>query len=272
MVREGLHFFGATLTQAVTVDPAPAPAARDLSLLGGRFKVEVSWRDHSGRAGFGRVIPSNDQTGFFWFFDPANTELVVKMLDGGTVNHEFWNFYGALSDVEYWIDVTDTVTGATHQYHNPEGNLCGGADTQSFPSTTKTVSTGDLSLIGNAPAAPATLAGSTCVADAQSLCLLSGRFQVTVQFRNPNDGSTGAGQAVRGSDQSGTFWFFAPTNTELVVKLLDGRPLNGKYWAFYGALSNVEYWVTVRDSTTGASKRYHNRQGNFCGLADTAAF
>jgi len=47
---------------------------------------------------------------------------------------------------------------------------------------------------------------------------------VSVQFRNPNDGTTGAGQAVPGSDASGTFWFFSPTNTELVVKALDGRP------------------------------------------------
>jgi len=282
MVREGLHFFGDTLTKAVTVDAAPAPAARDLYLLSRRFKVEVSWRDHSGQAGFGRTIPRTEETGFFWFFDPSNTELVVKMLDGGVVNGQYWDFYGALSDVEYWIDVTDTATGTVREYHNPDGNLCGGAVTKAFPSATKTASRlavaaeapSDLftATVPTPPALEPRATAAPCVADATDLCLLSGLFRVSVQFRDPNSGTTGAGQAVAGSDQSGTFWFFDPANTELVVKLLDGRALNNKYWVFYGALSDVEYWVNVQDLATGAQKRYHNRQGNLCGLADTSAF
>jgi hypothetical protein len=274
MVHEGVHFFGDTLARGVTVDAAPPPAARDLALLGGRFKVEVSWRDHTSRAGFGRALPSTDETGFFWFFDPSNTELVVKMLDGGPVNGEYWSFYGALSDVEYWLDVTDTVTGAVREYHNPEFNVCGGADTQVFPSATKKAAATDsisanpgiLGISGRAATS------GPCVADATSLCLLAGNFRVSVAFRNPNDGTTGVGQAVPGSDEAGTFWFFSPANTELVVKLLDGRALNGKYWAFYGALSNVGYTVTIEDLVTGAQKVYHNRQGNVCGVADTGAF
>lgn len=278
MIKEGLHFFGETLVKGVQVDPAPAPAARRLSLLKSRFRVEVSWRDHGNRAGFGRAIPATDESGYFWFFDPANTELVVKMLDGGPVNGQFWSFYGALSDVEYWIDVTDTVTGAVREYHNPEGNICGGADTKVFPSTGKSAAGpaildfGDLAApFASATAAPPT-AAAPCAGDAQSLCLLSGRFRVGVTFRNPNDGTTGTGHAVPGSDQTGTFWFFSPSNTELVVKLLDGRSLNGKFWSFYGALSNVDYTVTVDDLATGARKTYRNRQGNLCGLADTSAF
>ncbi len=295
MVHEGLRSFGATLARGVTVDPAPTPAVRDLALLGGRFRVEVSWRDHAKRAGFGRALRGTDETGFFWFFDPANTELVVKMLDGGPVNGQYWSFYGALSDVEYWIDVTDTATGATREYHNPEHNVCGGADTKTFPSATKkaagaataelpaplglpsleagaAVGAVDLPAAANALTTATTATAGPCVADAQSLCLLSGRFRVSATFRNPNDGTNGVGQSVPGSDQAGTFWFFSPANTELVVKLLDGRAVNGKYWAFYGALSNVAYTVTVQDLATGVSKVYKNRQGNLCGLADTAAF
>ena len=50
-----------------------------------------------------------------------------------------------------------------------------------------------------------------------------------------------------------------------MVKVLDGRTLNDKFWVFYGALSDVEYWITVTDTVTGARKRYHNRPGNICG-------
>jgi hypothetical protein len=53
--------------------------------------------------------------------------------------------------------------------------------------------------------------------------------------------------------------------------VLDGRPLTGKFWVFYGALSDVEYWITVTDTVTGASKQYHNKRGNLCGKGDTSA-
>ncbi|HEX9669687.1 MAG TPA: hypothetical protein VGC93_09405, partial [Thermoanaerobaculia bacterium] len=65
---------------------------------------------------------------------------------------------------------------------------------------------------------------------------------------------------------------FDASNIELVVKVLDGRPLNGKFWFFYGALSDVEYTLRVTDTTTGAVRTYHNAPGNLCGRADTAAF
>ncbi len=51
-------------------------------------------------------------TGYFWFFDPANVEIVVKVLDGSGVNNRFWIFYGALSNVEYSLDVTDRQRGS----------------------------------------------------------------------------------------------------------------------------------------------------------------
>ncbi|HEX7182120.1 MAG TPA: NBR1-Ig-like domain-containing protein, partial [Thermoanaerobaculia bacterium] len=133
MLREGFDRFGAPLQKQVAVTPAPPVQARTLGLMARRFAVEVSWRDQrSGRAGFGRAVPSTDQTGFFWFFDAANIELVVKVLDGRAYNGSWWVFYGALSDVEYWIRVTDLWTGAVKQYHNPPGSLCGKGDTRAF--------------------------------------------------------------------------------------------------------------------------------------------
>ena len=69
----------------------------------------------------------------FWFFDPTNVELVVKVIDARTLNGKFWVFYGALSDVQYDLTVTDTTTGFSHTYHNNQGNLCGKGDTGTFP-------------------------------------------------------------------------------------------------------------------------------------------
>jgi hypothetical protein len=71
-------------------------------------------------------------TGFFWFFDPANLELAVKVLDGTAVNGHFWVFFGALTDVRYIVTVFDTRTGAVRNYSNPQGQLCGQADVAAF--------------------------------------------------------------------------------------------------------------------------------------------
>lgn len=77
-------------------------------------------------------IPGSDNSGYFWFFDAANVELVVKALDGTTVDGHRWFFYGGLSDVEYEIRVTDTATGTRRVDRNPFGEICGGADTAAF--------------------------------------------------------------------------------------------------------------------------------------------
>jgi len=41
--------------------------------------------------------------------------------------------YGALSDVEYTLTVTDTQTGAIKTYYNPAHNQAGAKDVQAFP-------------------------------------------------------------------------------------------------------------------------------------------
>ena len=67
-------------------------------------------------------------------------------------------------------------------------------------------------------------------------------------------------------------WSFDSSNVEVILKVLDGRPVNQKFWVFYGALSNVEYTLTVTDTQTGAVKIYKNPSGQFGSVADTGAF
>ncbi|MGH9362042.1 MAG: hypothetical protein ACRD2T_09000, partial [Thermoanaerobaculia bacterium] len=102
-------------------------------LKGGRFAVEVAWSDFSGGRGAGRAVPLTADTGSFWFFDDANLELVVKVLDGRGLNGKFWVFYGALSSVEYTLTVTDTQTGRVATYANPSGRLASRGDTAALP-------------------------------------------------------------------------------------------------------------------------------------------
>lgn len=112
----------------------------------------------------------------------------------------------------------------------------------------------------------------TCTADGTHLCLNQGRFQVSVAWRNYNDGAAGSGMAAPLTSDSGTFWFFNSANIELVVKVLDGRPVNGHFWVSYGALSDVAYTVTVTDSETHQVKTYVNPARTLGSRFDTGAF
>jgi hypothetical protein len=109
------------------------PSAERLCLNGGRFAVEARWRRTGGSAGSGKAVPlAGGDTGYFWFFDAKNVEVVLKVLDGRPLNGKLWVFYGALSNVEYTLTVTDTQTGAVKTYHNPNGRLASVADTGAF--------------------------------------------------------------------------------------------------------------------------------------------
>ena len=83
----------------------------------------------------GKVVASvgTKETGFFWFFSPTNVELAAKLLDGRALNGKYWFLYGGLSDVEYTVTLTDTVTGESKPYRNEAGSLCGGIDIEALP-------------------------------------------------------------------------------------------------------------------------------------------
>ena len=118
----------------VEVGESSGPGRHEDQLLlnAERFRVEVTWKDFNGISGAGRAVPLTADAGYFWFFDEDNVELVVKVLDGRDVNGHFWVFYGALSNVEYTMRVTDTVTGEVWTRFNPPGTLSSVADTAAF--------------------------------------------------------------------------------------------------------------------------------------------
>jgi hypothetical protein len=138
-----------------------------------------------------------------------------------------------------------------------------------------------IALVANAPfngltllvtLTPSTSAGA-CVATPTSLCLLGNRFQVDVTWIDQHSGGLqGVGTAIPSTDQTGYFWFFSIDNTELVVKMVDGRPLNNHFWVFRGGLSDVDYTIRVTDTATGAVQTYRNPANSLTSGADTSAF
>ena len=92
-----------------------------LCLHNGRFHVTADWRNPDGANGKGRGVALTSDSGYFWFFEAANVELVVKVLDGCLSGETYWFFAAGLTNVEVTTTVTDTQTGFSKTYTNPLG-------------------------------------------------------------------------------------------------------------------------------------------------------
>jgi CSLREA domain-containing protein len=94
-----------------------------LCLNNERFKVTVTWKTAQGATGKGQAVQLTPDTGYFYFFDPSNVEITLKVLNGCTFNNRYWVFLSGLTNVEVTLTVTDTVTGQTKTYTNPQGRV-----------------------------------------------------------------------------------------------------------------------------------------------------
>jgi photosystem II stability/assembly factor-like uncharacterized protein len=117
-----------------------------------------------------------------------------------------------------------------------------------------------------------TFGAGPCSLDSETLCLNGGRFEVRAEWNALRNHWSGAGKSHPLAADTGAFWFFTANNLELMVKVVDGRAVNGKFWVFAGGLSNVQYSITVRDTQTGDIRFYQNPQDQLTSFADTSAF
>ena len=113
---------GATCTEGGTTPPPDTTCPNGAFCLGGdRFRVDVAWRNIQGGTGEGQPVGLSRDTGAFWFFAADNLELVIKVLDGCSVNGSYWIFISGLTDVAVDITVIDVVSGRVNRYRNPLG-------------------------------------------------------------------------------------------------------------------------------------------------------
>ncbi len=92
-----------------------------LCLLNGRFAVQATFQTETGLPTAARVEKLTDQTGYLWFFDEANVEAVIKVIDGCSLNNRYWVFAGGLTNVRTVITVTDKQENNSKVYINQQG-------------------------------------------------------------------------------------------------------------------------------------------------------
>lgn len=262
---------GQTGVKQRPITPLCSATSTQLCLQSNRFSVQLQQG-----GSFRPTVPFSDISGFFHFGNSQNLEVGVKVIDGTPVNGRWWVFHGAMTSLAYTTTVTDHRTQTTKSYSKPASSgslLCGGADTGAFLNTSSAPLprlAGDaagspgalLELPGAEPASISEKA--TCSPGSGYICL-RGRFKVEVKRGGVNQ----AGAAL--TNESGVFWFFSSSTIEVPVKVLDGTPVNGKFWVFFGSLTDQSYQVVVTDTQTAAVRTYASPQ-SFCGLSDTAAF
>jgi hypothetical protein len=66
-------------------------------------------------------FPQTDDSGTLYFFDPDDTELVVKVLNGCGTNGNYWVVVKGVTSAESTVKVTDTETSIVKSYLNPLG-------------------------------------------------------------------------------------------------------------------------------------------------------
>ncbi len=281
---------------------------RGLCLAGDRFRVSVRWEDFDVGGGTGSPEQLTTDAGTFWFFDPDNVELVVKVLDACVepFNH-FWVFAAGLTNVATELVVLDTWTLERHSYVNPLGNAfelirdttafsCelpaaepailaaqDESEGEELARQTRRELEGRLELLaaGEIGASEPAIEGAAdplgdagCAPGTTTLCLRGGRFQVESSWRTAA-GDLGVGQAVTLTDDSGYFWFFGDDNVEAIVKVLDacGLPSFRNFWVFAAGLTDVEVTLQVTDTVSGEVREYVNPLGTpFLAIQDTDAF
>lgn len=113
-----------------------------------------------------------------------------------------------------------------------------------------------------------------CLPDPSTLCLNSGRFEVSAQFRTSSEEQPRPAMALpQTSPDSGEFWFFSPDNTEISIKVIDGCAFFDHFWVFFAATTNVELEITVTDTQSGLTNQYFNPLGQAAEpIQDTQAF
>jgi subtilisin family serine protease len=229
-----------------------------LCLGGGRFAVRVGWTAPDGRRGSGAARPLTDDSGLFTFFDPDNVELVVKVLDGCALNGRFWVFAGGLTDLEIELEVEDLLSGDARTYHSP-----GGAP---FATLRDPQALGGCSLAGAAGGPVAALGD-----DWSPAVTVGARFRVSMRWTKGGSSAAAIGQPL-GAD-SAAFAFFDRDNVEVVVKVLDGRAVNGRWWVYASGLTDVGVEIRIEDLRTGAARTWASPEGSpFVPVTDVEAF
>lgn len=127
------------VTAPYDLDPGQQCSVNDdrarLCLNKHRFRVDGTFTTAQGATGPLQGVPLTDDAGVFYFTNPNNLELNVKVLDACSFNGHYWVFASGSTTVGIQLLVTDLSDGTvSRSYANPVGGkFVTVTDTTAFP-------------------------------------------------------------------------------------------------------------------------------------------
>jgi hypothetical protein len=269
---------GPVSSRQVTVNVIPLSEL--VPMLNGRFFVQVNYRNQFDNGKTGKLLGRSQfstplsETAVFTFGDQNVIELMVRVSDARPFDNHIHIFLGGLSDVEFSVVVTDSLTGIIHEYGKPANQLVGVIDRSTFPASNSLLDDGVDALM--AQTAALSIAPT---AEVSTIRLLNNRFEVRMHYRNQFTNPAGEGymnaRSIASSPTTETAVFFFDDNVgsaEWMVRFSDARPFANRIDMFHGGLSDVEFTIEVLDTKTGQRKEYHKAPFSLLGQVDRESY
>src|SRR4030095_9655522 len=96
--------FGIRVDPRVPVTGGCTPTSTSICLNNNRFRVEATFSTASQGDTPAIPVQVTHHSGYLWFFNSNNIELVVKVLNACGVNNRYWVFAAGLTNQE--VDIT----------------------------------------------------------------------------------------------------------------------------------------------------------------------
>jgi hypothetical protein len=130
---------GINTTCNVTPPPTCVPDSTTLCMLNNRFRVRLRYRNqfsNPAQTGYllGRSFASSSsaESSVFWFSDDKNVEYIVKLYDVRPFENKIHLASGAVTDIETWLEVTDTKYNISRSYNKGPGDVIGFFDRTTY--------------------------------------------------------------------------------------------------------------------------------------------
>lgn len=271
-----------------------------------RFDVSARYSTQSvSRAPAKRLetLGLGDSGALFYFFGRDNPEMLLKVVNGCWLNDHWWVFGSAATDLVYEVAIDDLADGGgTVEYrHNGGGVIVADngystgsgviSDTRAFPCGQSAAALAHEHRRDDGPAvvvpaleyaAAARVAGVEqetgntidygCLPNSSTSCLNNWRFQIRAAAYGASRTQARKVEGYGLGNSASLFYFFQPDNPEMLVKVVNGCAINGHWWVFGSAATDLEYRVNVGDYATASvddegrlqgrrDSSYHHRGG-----------
>ncbi len=241
-----------------------------------RYSTQTVSRAPAKRLDFYSI---GDSGSLFYFFEPDNPEMLVKVVNGCWLNDHWWVFGSAATDLAYEVAIEDLADGeGTVEYRHNGGGLIVGDngystaagvinDTSAFPCEAVGGASGRSPLDAGVPIVEAvrgyeqpTVSGIAGQDGADTRdygcrgrhCLNNWRFSVRASWYE-GSGLWGGAQLVPVyglGNGAALLYFIERDNPEMLLKVVDGCAINGHWWVFGSAATDRRYQLSVLDWAT----------------------